>query len=344
LLGLSGTLLIHKHLWVMLPHVGDAQVQDSQAIVATVEKLMEGGGERPTSIIFATETFGLNRLSFGGDAGAYASQSGEIVARWSSIWERPEIWLFEFHHYLFSGDVGETIAGIAALCGLFFVVSGIILWWRTRKTFEFRLLPKRLSRPAIVRHHRDLGIVVAPLLLISLYTASVLAFGPMLAFIQGPGAAAVVTQSLKPPVGRPAALAGRPDWRAMIETARARFPGTEIRILSLPRGDSGLISLRTRQPEEWLPNGRSTLWFAADTGRLVEARDALRFPRAARVFNMIYPLHSAKVGGLAFRLVMTLSGLSLALLGSLAMWSFWFKRPRSALARRAPVDKTRANA
>src|SRR3546814_1973289 len=70
-------------------------------------------------------------------------QSGEIVARWASQWERPELWIFDFHHHLFAGDNGEWVIGIAGLCGLFFVISGVILWWRTRGTFRFRLWPKR---------------------------------------------------------------------------------------------------------------------------------------------------------------------------------------------------------
>lgn len=60
-----------------------------------------------------------------------------------------------------------------------FVVTGLILWWRPRRTFEWRLWPARMSRPAIVRHHRDLGVVVAPLLLLSLVTGAVLVFRPM---------------------------------------------------------------------------------------------------------------------------------------------------------------------
>jgi hypothetical protein len=35
------------------------------------------------------------------------------------------------------------------------------------------------------------------------------------------------------------------------------------------------------------------------------------------------------VGGLGYRLVMTLAGLALALLGSLAVWSFWLKGGRT---------------
>src|SRR3546814_19751884 len=95
--------------------------------------------------------FGLHQVRFGEGAGLYADQSGEIAARWASQWERPELWLFDFHHHLFAGDSGEWVIGIAGLRGLFFVISGVILWWRTRSTFRLRLWPRRMSRPAIVR-------------------------------------------------------------------------------------------------------------------------------------------------------------------------------------------------
>ena len=116
----------------------------------------------------------------------------------------------------------------------------------------------------------------------------------------------------------------------MIGEAHARFPGAALRILSLPRKNDGLITLRMKQPEEWLPNGRTTLYFAADSGALVEARDALAMPAQAQAFNTFYPLHAAKVGGFLYRFVMTLSGLSLALLGTFAVWVFWFRRIASA--------------
>src|SRR3546814_3514959 len=86
--------------------------------------------------------------------------------------------MFDFHHHLFAGDNGEWVIGVAGLCGLFFVISGVILWWRTRRTFQLRLWPKRMSRPAIVMHHRDLGVIVAPLLLISIVTGTMMIFRP----------------------------------------------------------------------------------------------------------------------------------------------------------------------
>jgi uncharacterized iron-regulated membrane protein len=325
-LGLSGAVLAHKDAWVMLPHVRDAQVQDTAALVAAVETIMADPGVRPRSIVLASKGFGLHRLSYPDDAGAYADQTGRIVTRWASQWERPEVWLFDLHHHLFYGDTGEMVAGVAGLCGLGFVITGAILWWRMRAAYEFRLWPRSFARFAILRHHRDLGIVMAPILALSLVTGSIMVFRPVANLVLGPGTSAAVDAALKPPPPRKAKLAERPDWRGMIETARRLHPDAEVRILSLPRGKTGLVSLRLRQREEWLPNGRTTLWFAADTSQLVEARNALEMPAQVRAYNALYPLHAAKVGGLPYRLVMTLSGLTLTVLGSLTVWTFWFKR------------------
>jgi uncharacterized iron-regulated membrane protein len=333
ILGLTGALLVHRDAWIMLPHAGDAQVQTTQVLAATAQRIMGDPTTRPDNLTFASRNFGLDRLTYPKGAGAYTDQSGVIVTRWTSQWERPELWLLDLHHHLFSGDSGETIIGIAAVAGLFFVVTGALLWWRTRKTFALRLLPARMSRPAIVRHHRDIGIIAAPLLLLSLATGAILVFRPIAALIIGPGAPAAIDRALSPPPPRAAELSDTLDWARMITLARSRFPDAEVRSLSLPRKDSGLITIRMRDREEWLPNGRTTMWFAADTGNLVAARDARQLGIQVRAYNTLYPLHAAKIGGLAYRLVMTLSGLALCLLGTLTVWTFWFKRPK--MKRRA---------
>lgn len=333
-LGLTGALLAHKDLWVAVPGARDAQLQDTAVLVAAVERIMADPQARPRSIVFATEGFGLDRLSFGGDAGAYARQSGEIVERWSSKWERPEIWIFDLHHHLLSGDTGETVAGVVGLFGLGFVITGLILWWPLRRSFELRALPRNGSRFAILRHHRDWGALLAPLLALVIVTGAVLIFRPLTNVIFGPGAAAEIKTALEAPKAPKAKLAERPDWRGMIETARRLYPDAELRVISLPRGGSGLVSLRLRQSQEWLPNGRTLVWFAADSGRLVETRDALKMPARAQAYGALYPLHAGKVGGLAYRLAVTLAGLGLTVFGTLTVWTFWFRRrPLDSVAR-----------
>src|SRR3546814_6034047 len=80
------------------------------------------------------------------------------------------------------------------------VCSSDLLWWRTRKSFRLRLWPKRMSRPAIVTHHRDLGIVVAPLLLLSLVTGTMMIFRPFAMAMVAPfGSVAETVKSMEPP-------------------------------------------------------------------------------------------------------------------------------------------------
>ena len=329
LMGLSGTILLYEHLWIGVPGAGDPLRGDLATVAATTERLMATPGAQ--GIIYADERFGLHQLRFNEGAGAYASQSGEIVARWASQWERPELWIFDFHHHLFAGDNGEWVIGIAGLCGLFFVISGVILWWRTRRTFRFRLWPKRMSRPAIVMHHRDLGVIVAPLLLISIVTGTMMIFRPFaMAMIAPFGSPAEAVKAIEPPKYKGGPLTEKPDYTAMLTEARRRFPDAEFRILSLPRKAGEPISLRMRQQAEWLPNGRSTLWFDAATGRVLGARNALAMAPGAQAFNKAFPIHAGKVGDWAWRIILTISGLSLAMLGGFAVWTFWFKRPKPA--------------
>ena len=333
LLGLSGTILLYEQLWIWLPGPGEPQRGDLATVTATTERLMAMPGAQ--GIIYADGRFGLHQLRFevpnGGDAGAYASQAGEIVTRWTSQWERPELWIFDFHHHLFAGDSGEWVIGIAGLAGLFFVISGVILWWRTRKTFQFRLWPKRMSRPAIVMHHRDLGVIAAPLLLISVVTGTMMIFRPFaMAMIAPFGSPAEAARAIEPPKYSGGPLAAKPDYTAMLTEARRRFPDAEFRILSLPSKSGDPIMLRMRQQAEWLPNGRSTLWFDAATGQVLGARDALAMPGGAQAFNKAFPIHASKVGGWPWRIVMTLSGMAMTMLGSFAVWTFWFRRPKPA--------------
>ena len=54
---------------------------------------------------------------------------------------------------------------------------------------------------------------------------------------------------------------------------------------------------------------------------------------AAAITEKYYPVHAAKVGGLLWRLLLTFSGLSLVMLGTLASWSFWFAKPARPMKR-----------
>ena len=203
------------------------------------------------------------------------------------------------------------------------MITGVILWWPTRRTFVFAVLPKTWKRAGIVKHHRDLGVWTAPVLALILTTGAILALplyeGLAVALSPGKDLKAIMA----PPEHEGGALSSDLDWPAMMTEAQGRFPDAELRILSLPTKPGGLISLRMRRAAEWLPNGRTQVWFDPADGRIVGARDALTLPLGLRVANAQYPIHAAKVGGVAYRLIVTVAGLALTLLGSLAVVTFW---------------------
>ncbi len=341
-LGLSGTLLLYEDAWLRstVPHADEPLV--AEVATATAKRLLTDDTLQLTSIIFPTESLGLFRLSFAGDGGGYADQNGNIVARWSSEWERPELWLFAFHHDLLMDDTGKLVSGVLALIGVGFVLTGVLLWWRTRKTFAFRVLPERWSRLHLLRHHRDLGVVMTPLLLITIVTGAMLTLRPVADLLLWPlSPPGTIAESLAAPTVKGGPIDPHFDWRSMLRTVRSAYADAELRTVSVPRREGQLVRVRVRQPDEWLPNGRTVLWFDPADGRLVESRDAHQLPLATRAFNLVYPIHASTVGGVVYKALMTIAGLALTLLGTLAVYAFWGFQTRRALQSSALARQTR---
>ena len=314
LLGLSGAILVWEGAWITLPGAADPVAEDMSRIAAITDRAAADAELR--YITFASEEIGLHQLVFANGSGAYVRQDGAIVDRWASQWERPELWLFDLHHRLFAGDTGEIVTGFAGVAGLLFVATGALLWWRSRRSFKLRLLPARFVPGPIVSHHRDLGVVTMPLLILSMLTGVLMLFAPVRSALLG------VEQ-------RPRIAAGSVGGRSPAEVlifAKARFPDAALRRITFPARAGDPILVRMRQPFEWTPNGRTQISVAANNRATVE--DAARANDSASLSEKAYPLHAAKVGGLAWKLAMTVSGLALAILGSFATWSFWTRRMR----------------
>ena len=323
-IGLSGAALVWKDSWIAVPHAHDAVRASDAALAHVMEAAGASGGEPLSRITFAGPQLGVHQAIYADGSGAYFAQSGERVAHWTSAWHRPELWLFDLHHRLFTGETGVLIAGIAGLIGIAFVVTGSILWWRTRRTFRFRLWPARMTPSAIVRQHRDIGIVTAPLLLLSMATGAAMIFTPLGPWIDK--APVPVAPTLNPPE--------RIDWHAIIDDAHRRFPDAAIRRIQYARKPHAPVIVRLAQRFEWTPNGRSYVYFDPASARMLAASDPRTGSTAARLQEKFYPVHAARVGGIVWKLAMTLSGLVLTLLGSLAVYGFW----------RARLDRSRARA
>ena len=327
MLGLSGAILVWEDAWVQVAGANDPAVENIATMGVISERAIAEGAIR---ITFASEEVGLHHAAGESGAGAYFKQDGTLADQWASQWERPEFWLFDLHHHLFAGDIGEKVTGIAGIAGLLFVITGAILWWRSRRSFEFRLLPRNLRPGPIVRHHRDLGIIVAPLLLVSLITGVGMLYGDVARTVTG------ASKALAPPnIESEGATSGAPIT-AMLRAAKARFPDAAIRRLSIPSKPGGTFSVRMRQPAEWTPNGRTTVYFDG-LGRVLRSDDALAGNGGDLVIERLYPVHTGKVGGPSWKITMTISGLALFMFGSFAVYSFWLRKVRRLGKMRPPV-------
>jgi uncharacterized iron-regulated membrane protein len=331
IIGLTGAILANKDAWIGVTGAGDIRPATVGHTATLIERIMAASEKEPRSIVLPGDSFGLARMTYSKDSGAYANQDGQIVEQWSSVWGRPEIWLFDIHHHLLAGEAGEIVSGILGLIAIGFIGTGVLLWWQTRRTFGLRLWPARMTRAALINHHRDLGIVIAPVLFLSVLTGAMMVLKPVAGLILMPfSTPAEMEAATKPPKVTGGPLSANLNWLAIMTDAHARFPGAAIRQIMLPREPGDLITVRIKQPDEWHPSGRTSVWFAPESGKFIDSRDAMKQPQGLQILNKAYPLHTGKVGGLMWQIMITLTGLALALLGFLATWSFWMRGGRRA--------------
>lgn len=323
LLGFSGAILVWEGEWIGLP-ASDEVVRVDVGEMAKAIEIAASQSAELSRITFASEEVGLHQAIYTDGSGAYLSQSGEVVDSWASSWGRPELWLFDLHHHLFAGETGKLATGLLGLAGIFFTLSGLILWWSTRRTFAFRLWPSRMTRSSIVRQHRDLGVVVAPLLLLSFATGAAMVFPAQTETLLAPWSGLSEPEKV---LSEPNSEGPLPHWESVLEEAVQRFPNAELRRLQFPSAPGEPLVLRMRQAFEWTPNGLTYLRFSPIDARLLEVENPARSAAAQTLQEKFYPLHAGKVGGWAWKFALTLSGLALGLLGSLAVFSFWLRKP-----------------
>ena len=324
IIGLSGTVLVWEDAWISLPGAGEGYHSTTADLALALNVAAAEEGRELTRMTFADDGMGLHLAAYADGGGAYVDQSGRIVDSWGSLWGRPELWLFDLHHYLFLGHSGEYVAGAMGVLLFAFVITGVILWWRTRKTFAFRLWPKRMSRSAIIRQHRDIGMVAAPMLLISAVTGALMIFSPLSDALLSPLARS--GGDVAQPEYTVGTAVGHPDYGALMTNGQAAFPDARPRRFQTPKQPGKPAVLRLRQASEWTPNGRSYAYLDPATGALVGTDDPALGDARQSLQEKFYPVHAGKVGGVVWKLLLTFGGLALILLGTLASWSFWFRR------------------
>jgi uncharacterized iron-regulated membrane protein len=332
-LGLSGSLLVFKADYVRatIPQARTILPTDPNSLARAITAIERThGSDKLVYVNLGGQERGVHLAVLKDDTSTFADSQGRTILTWDKN-GRLEDWVFDLHRHLLAGDTGELIAGLCALCAIGLCVTGFIVWLPTLRVFNLRVWPKSLARRDLIGSHRNLGAIMAlPVTFLAL-TGATFAFPDQtkwtLAHILPSGELAtppnVTVQTSRVPT----------NWSLALSAAQQRFPDATLRLVIWPKKPTDPIAIRLRQPSEWNPNGRSLVWIDPATSQMIGSLDALALQPAQATYNVIYPLHAAKMGtGLIGRFVdilTAMTGLSLALLGIIGTFSFLKKQSTS---------------
>lgn len=312
--GVTGTALVYKEAYWRLVYpelrVPDVAVDAIAAAAGIAAAEREFGADLRSVKLPEPGVPAFHLYLHSGEAFLSADDHG-VIDEWRPR-ESVMSFLFDLHAHLMAGETGERVGGYIGLLGVLLSVTGLILWWPTRRLFRPRnLLPRGFSRRALLVWHRDLGVITTPLLLILLLTGSGLVFYSTYGVILNGLFGDPPIVAAKPPAtaGPPVSLADA----AMLKRVEEEFPEARLVFYYPPRDGIGYNEFRLKQPCELHPNGRSFLYLDVD-GQVLQKTDACALPPGEKALHAMYPLHSGKTESGTYRFLTFLGGIALAVL------------------------------
>ena len=324
LISLTGTLLIWKQEYLQLSiPAARAEFQPTPQALAKIATAVESQFDNNEIYLieFATEDFPLTKVTLSDDRYAYLDSQGKVILQWV-LNERFEEWLFDLHHRLLLDNLGLTLVGCAGLALILLVLTGLISFWPLRQGFKQGLFPKSSAPPHLRRSHRNLGIIMAAPLLLSLITGVILVFPEqsenlLLEPFRGEDYSMDFAEQLDNISG-----GNSGDWLPSMQRALATFPGSHVRSAQPPNFFSTQRIIGVQQPGEWNPLGLSKVYIDAEGGYMDIRIDSQAQHLSERLYQAGYPLHTGRISNLAYKILLTLSGLLIAILSSIGFTSF----------------------
>ncbi len=232
-------------------------------------------------------------------------------------------WVYDFHYTLLLDQNGKAIVGFSGLFILVSLLSGIYLWWPSRKRFLIALLP--LLRSGLVRKTYDVhtrgGVYGLILLVVLALTGIGLAFPNQTRFVLSNFTS--IEEMPRPGVGE--IVSGKPviDLDQAVEIARDIFPRAELRWIETAGREGNPISIRFHQPDE--PGRRfpkTQVWIDPHSGQVLAVWDPENSPRGNALLDWLHPLHNGEAFGVIGRWVVFVSGFlpSLLFITGLLRW------------------------
>jgi len=280
------------------------------------------------------ETLGYNEIAFDPYTGdeVYRGTWGDLSEGWRQVMP----FVFNLHYTFALGELGRVAFGLAALVWTLDCFVGFYLTLPARRAGWLRRWRKawtiRLKKPSLFRLsfdlHRAGGLWVWPILLVFAWSS----VGLNMTSVYEPVMAAFGRKDVF------AALPDKPapdhithDWRARLHEARALAVSQGARVVAENgltfRAGADAYEYRYRDIAD-LPTERaqSRLFFDRATGAVVAIKSGRGDASANGVHEWLVALHIASIGGLPYRIFVTLLGVGVTMLSVTGVYIWMRKR------------------
>jgi uncharacterized iron-regulated membrane protein len=248
----------------------------------------------------------------------------------------PMEWIFNVHENLHSGPLGQTLIGIEGFGLLFMALTGLFYWWpgarRLRQGFRVKLDGSADMRWRTL--HRAVGAGVALLLLVSATTGVMMVWKDAL---RGALATVVKTEPRPAPkVAKRPGVAPLPVDR-LVAAARAHYGDTALRQLRFSSGGR-VVAVYLDGDRTIRADGTSQAFYNAYDGSELGHYVAGTLPASNEFIDWLYTVHTGLWLGLVTRIILVLTGLTLAGMGVSGLWLWYTRTARRRAQRRAATQ------
>ena len=339
LLTVSGTALVFKEPWWrwQYPALNKPLPQLTPADHArAIETISQRFGDAARTVQWPEPGRPVYQVWLHDESRAFVEPlTHSVIAHWQ--WHASVVSVLEELHFaLLGGHTGEEVVGYIGLVVSLIALVGVVLWWPERRRMFWRaFIPPRWTIAALVKLHRSLGVLSAPVVLLVLVTGTGVSFYFVVSEWLGKPIGAPSVGSFGAPA-LPAGVSAQPlpSLASILETAHRQLPGAEIRFFTPPSADNPMYTLRMKLPAELHPNGRSYVYVDARDGSVLKTIDATQLPLNLKITNSFYPLHAAKFGGWPVKALLVCSGVALTALTVIG-FTAWWRRQRAVRLNRA---------